>query len=644
MSAARGNASLTLASARIKVLPGSKPGNPRKAYIKGVVIPRPEVESCLTHTEKKDNFTIRERKQLNLVGLPVSVEHEFDHLGLGNKESVVIGKIMTQKVNEKNELIISAEIDPHTEDGKKAMDDMLSGKIKGLSLAHLTKSGNVNSDTGNYKIPIEVSVCEEGRRPETDICELVLASKSASNIVINMSQPQTDATNPTAPQESNASNDAASKSSGQQQPPAKQVPIPSEMDEKMEGELKTIGWEKATRAQLAAEAAKQSEERAALAKKLAEMEKKYEERDKVATHHETIEKKKTEEAETKWMEENQQSIEALAKQVLEKLKTEQGYNAEKKPKASVAKELLTVAQAKAIASLKDPILGPMLTESLKNANQLATTSEEKQRLEDELKDQENIRQMQQRYLQSNGFISPEQLVMASKRTRGEPQKQKKVRIETPEDEDSMDIAEDGWEDQLTLSSKNDRRSKKSGVSDNARIALKGQGIANLYKPGMLAHEGLEAMDKQTEALRKGTLTLANKKGETIQAANNMYEASLFYNEEFMKDMGMQRVHQQYISQNPAERLVLANKNGGIGFDADGNKAKIPTAVMPEFITNPNAWNMVSGYTPILQRVLKNNAHVTSYQDNLVNAFGPGNKNAWERDDDDKVFINRAVVV
>lgn len=178
---------LVLCSAAVEFAPGVDPRRPGKATFKGILIPDPSMESFATDDDRALNYDVAERRRLvesgELVNIHVSVEHNFNHLGeeFDKSKHLVVGRIVKASLTGDEEVEVEGEIDTSGWGGLYAIDMIRNGVFQGLSLGHLATPCTASKSGGEKdynKRALEVSICRTGRRPNTEINTLCLASKT----------------------------------------------------------------------------------------------------------------------------------------------------------------------------------------------------------------------------------------------------------------------------------------------------------------------------------------------------------------------------------------------------------------------------------------------------------------------------------
>jgi hypothetical protein len=144
------------------------------------------------------DFTDDEKASVKLSGLPVRIEH-LDNMKVGNIECDWLDKRTGEKW-------VLGKMSRDTFKSRFGYNATKNSKLyRGLSLQHHVYK---NPDGRRIKVPVEVSICREGRRPGTlihrigETTEREYIHKASSNIQNHMTEPaQTPAQTTTAPPE-----------------------------------------------------------------------------------------------------------------------------------------------------------------------------------------------------------------------------------------------------------------------------------------------------------------------------------------------------------------------------------------------------------------------------------------------------------
>lgn len=145
-----------------------KPKGPTSALsmsdlvFQGVILP-PGVDEI---NDPCDQFSKDEVDNINLVGLPVFVEH-IDR-STAEKAYLGVGSVIDQRVNPADgRKLVTCRVQGDTLPKKVVQNKIRSGVFRDLSLTHQYEiiKDKTTGKLYQTKTPVEISVCETGRRP-----------------------------------------------------------------------------------------------------------------------------------------------------------------------------------------------------------------------------------------------------------------------------------------------------------------------------------------------------------------------------------------------------------------------------------------------------------------------------------------------
>lgn len=635
-------------------LPGCDPEHPKKLTFQGCVIPAMHTERFRTEDDMLDNFTDEERKNLQLVGLDVSIEHEYDYFGdkQDRDKHVVVGKITRQWFTEANELMVEGEVDPKTYKGNLAKDGLLNGELKGLSLAHQIRVC-LNSPMRQYiKRPIEVSICKKGKRPHTNIDRIVCASALESTFedqlielvgIILMSSTADKSTTPATNTQAPATNTQAPANT---QTPAKPESTDAEMkDVPAGGEDSASSLARALLFNKGAEALKAQkklmEEKEQLAKELEELKKGGSEleelKKQIAKEAEEKKKRKRE----KFIAKNKEKLEEMVPNILKVLLGDQDPAKVSQKKAD---ELKAQALEKAVGILENPETAWMATRISVHTDDAVKRKQLEQQLEEEKAKNEFMRL----YREANGLPASTTPNLQTPLSSASSSSTDDMHKRTRNDDEP---AEAGWHTSLFKASAGASGAsapatimpggmvpKRTGIQDIASVAAK---TFNNSMP-LLEHQVVRMMQAREE-VGEGDSIRAFSADERGKMAVGWSDFNLFENEAWMKEMGLDTsyhaVRNTKVVKMAKPAKEFCDAKGKVWpahtFDVFNNDKTV--ADTPSIFDRPNAFNWNVEMATLLCNELRAIHDMGSFQEKLSQA--ESNLNAMNQ-----LNLNRAMRV
>lgn len=416
----------------------------KKAVFEGCVLPAIHREQFETDVDYETNVSLASRCAMRFKGLPISMEHQYPH-GLGEQHDperhVVVGRVEDSWMKDDTSVWIRGNIDPKIMKGSTAIEAIKKGMFKGLSLAHRNLRSRATGEL--RQVPIEVSLCKEGMRPDTWIDTCVLASKNAKTNYNTQELLDTLYDFASGRYESDTSTTMASSSAAgkaEETVPPKPAATPAaaeDKDEKMEDaapaaaapaetEEKRENLTKMTNSELLAKLVKQEEEKLKLAKELAAKNQAEAEKDKRLQELEAIEKTRKEEEMKKFIEENEALIDGYVAQALQ--------NSDVKVTKKNIGQLRNEARLEAISMLQNGKQAWMV-KSVQAASKAAALEEENRKLRECNEKANQFYDLSARYQQTRNTVLASQ---SSKMNLNEDADPEKMEEEEEMDEDTSD--------------------------------------------------------------------------------------------------------------------------------------------------------------------------------------------------------------
>jgi len=155
--------------------------------VEGCFLPALDRERFETDQDLQENVILASRCAKRFIGLPISVSHQYAHdprEAHDPEKHIVVGKIVDAWMKPDHSMHARFRIDTGTLKGGFAVSGIKKGLFKGLSLAHRNL---INTRTNErVQIPLELSLCKEGKRPDTWITSCTfMASKNGKEKYIS---------------------------------------------------------------------------------------------------------------------------------------------------------------------------------------------------------------------------------------------------------------------------------------------------------------------------------------------------------------------------------------------------------------------------------------------------------------------------